>query len=120
MEFTISYYEKSNGKSPVEDFLNKLKKNSRLLYVKTIACINKMKNSQYHKMPLSKHLEDDIFEIRVPGSLIRVLYAKEKEKKLLLLMGIKKPGQKIDQVDIETAKQLLLDHKKRNRNYETN
>ncbi len=78
-KFTVEFYEKDNGESPIEEFLNHLdiKMRNKLLMIMKIL---QEKGNQLRE-PYSKHLDDGIFEIRATGnrtgkSLPKRLYRK--------------------------------------------
>ena len=79
MAFEIDFYEKENGKYEILDFINELRnkkandKNARIQYKQIILYIELLsKNGTALPQNITKHLEDDIWELR-PGNN-RVLY----------------------------------------------
>ena len=61
-KFTVEFYEKDNGESPIEEFLNHLdiKMRNKLLMIMKIL---QEKGNQLRE-PYSKHLDDGIFVVK--------------------------------------------------------
>lgn len=57
MEFEIVFYKNAKGGNPIEKFLIDLAIDNRVLVARTRKGIEQLRNSAYHKAPLSKHLE---------------------------------------------------------------
>jgi phage-related protein len=91
MEFTIEFYETDTGRCPVREFLDELKAANPDDFAAVLAGLAKLRNSLYHKPPLSKSIGDDLFELRHVGKLnTRVLYFFMKNRRIILVHGIKK------------------------------
>jgi hypothetical protein len=56
MEFTVEFYETDAGRRPVEEFLLKLKASDADDFAAVAAGLDKLRNRQYHREPLSKPL----------------------------------------------------------------
>lgn len=115
MEFQINFYKDSSGKSPVEEFLDKLEQTNKLLYDQTLKGIEKLRNRAYHKEPLSKYLESGIWELRIrsKSNLLRVIYTFTKGQIIILLHGFIKKQQRTPQNELEEARKRLKDIKSR-------
>ena len=75
MDFTIEFYETQAGRCPVREFLDELKSSDPSDFAVVVAGLAKLRNSQYHREPLSKALDDGLFELRHVGKLnTRVLW----------------------------------------------
>jgi len=109
MRFEIEFYELENGARPVEKFLEGLKIKNPSLWKKTLAAISKLKNREYHKMPLTEYIESGIFSLRVisEGNITRILFAFKKEKRISLLHGFVKKSQKIPIKELEVARRRV-------------
>lgn len=109
MDFKIVFYKDSFGKSPIEDFFLKLAKNNRLLLVKTRGGIEKLRNSNYHREPLSKYVEPDLCELRVRSGndILRILYTFTKGQIIILLHVFIKKQQKTPSGELEIARKRL-------------
>ncbi len=69
----------------------------------------------YHKPPLSKHIGDDLFELRHVGKLnSRVLYFFMKGKNIIALHGIRSKAIKIASKDRKVALDRKRDWLERN------
>ena len=73
-QFTVIAYEKENGESPVEDFINGLDVKMRAKVYGLLSILQDKGNAL--REPYSKHLDDGIFELRckVGSNITRVLY----------------------------------------------
>ena len=84
MKFTIEFYETSSGRCPIREFLDDLKESDPDDFAAVMAGFTKLQNRHYHKPPLSKHIGDDLFELRHVGKLnSRLLYFFMKGKRIL-------------------------------------
>ena len=107
--FNIEFYEKANGESELWDFLEALRqkaptdKNSRIQY-KQISLHIQLLQDNGTRLPkdITKHLEDDIWELR-PGNN-RVLYFYQKNNTFVLLHQFRKKTQKTPKREIFRAK----------------
>ena len=107
--FNIEFYEKANGESELWDFLEDLRKkapmdkNSRIQY-KQIALHIQLLQDNGTRLPkdITKHLDDDIWELR-PGNN-RVLYFYHKNNTFVLLHQFRKKTQKTPKREIARAK----------------
>jgi len=110
--FGIIFYEDRNGKSPVADYLEELNsasdKSNQVRYRKIIRYISLLE--QYGTMaglPASRHIEDNIWELRPMND--RFLYAYWKDNKFVILHHFVKKTQKTPRAEIEQAKRNLKD-----------
>jgi len=104
MEFTVEFYETRSGKSPVREFLEVLKESNPDDFVAVMAGLTKLRSRHYHRSPLSKHIGDDLFELRHVGKLnSRVLNFFVKGKRIITLHGIRSKGKKIAAKDRKVA-----------------
>ena len=75
MDFTVEFYETQAGRCPVREFLDELKISDPGGFAVVVSGLAKLRNSQYHREPLSKALGDGLFELRHVGKLnTRVLW----------------------------------------------
>ena len=63
MEFEVVFYETVSGHSPVKEFLLELKASDRDDFAAVAAGLEKLRNRQYHREPLTKALGDGLFEV---------------------------------------------------------
>lgn len=111
--FEVEFYEKENGDSPVEDFLNGLdiKMRNKILMILNVL---QEKGNQLRE-PYSKHVEDGIFEVRgkVGTDISRVLYFFYHNGKIILTNGFIKKTQKTPKSEIELAKRYRKEYMER-------
>lgn len=118
LKYEIEFYEDIDGNSEVYDFLEKLRiksatsKDARIqfrqisLYIELLS-----KNGTNLPDNITKHIQDEIWEIR-PGKN-RVLYFFFKDNKYILLSQFVKKTQKTPTKEIKKAKALMNDYIKR-------
>lgn len=113
MDFRIIFYKKTEGNSPIEEFLDTLERVNSLLYSQTLKGFEKLKNRAYHKEPLSKYLEPGLWELRIrsENNILRVIYAFTKGQIIILLHGFVKKQQKTPTGELEEARKRLKDLK---------
>ena len=109
MKFDIEFYELENGERPVEKFLEGVKTKNLSLWKKTLAALLKIKEREYHKMPLTEYIEPGIFSLRVKSenNIFRIFFAFEKGKRIFLLHGYVKKSQKIPRNELEIARRRV-------------
>ena len=112
--FHVTFYEDKNGKSPMSDYIDKLDKkavddkNSRVRLGKILRYISLLE--QYGTragLPASRHIEDDIWELRPLND--RFLYAYWNDNTFVILHHFVKKTQKTPRAEIEQAKRNLKD-----------
>ena len=114
MDFRVEFYESENGASPVRQFLDEMKVSDPNDFAAVLAGLVKLRNSQYHREPLSKPLGDGLFEMRHVGKLnVRVLWFFMKDCRIIAVHGIRNKGQAIPARDLETARERMLDWQRR-------
>ena len=118
MAFEIDFYEKENGKSEILDFIDELRnkkendKNARIQYKQIILYIELLsKNGTALPQNITKHLEDDIWELRPLSD--RILFVTWYKNRFILLHHFVKKTQKTPSREIEKAKRELIDLKER-------
>ena len=112
-EFEIIFYETSDGKCPVMDFIENLPIKMREKIFKTIDIL-KVKGISLRE-PYSKSLEDGIFELRckVGNNITRTLYFFYIGKKIVMTNGFIKKTQRTPRSEIDLAKARREDYMKR-------
>lgn len=118
MEFEIVFYKDEKGSNPVEEFLVELVESNRALVVKTRQGIEKLRNREYHKEPLSKYLEAGLWELRIKAGndILRIIYTFEKGQIIILLHVFIKKKQKTPISEIEMARKRLKEIKMKEAN----
>ena len=107
--FNIEFYANADGVSELWDFLDDLQrkattnKDARIQHKQIIMYIQLLEDHGTHLGDhITKHLEDDIWELR-PGNN-RVLYFYHKDNTYVLLHQFRKKTQKTPRREIEKAK----------------
>ena len=118
LKYTIEFYEKSNGKSEIWDFLEKLRlksksnKDARIQYKQMILYIHLLQdNGTILSENVTKHIEENIWELR-PGNN-RIFYFLHDKNKFILLHTFRKKTQKTPRREITKAKTERDDYLKR-------
>ena len=98
----------------MREFLDELKASDPDDFAAVLAGLAKVQNRQYHREPLSKALGDGLFELRHVGKLnTRVMWFFMKQRKLILVHGIRNKGRAIPARDFATAQARMRDWQKR-------
>ena|SRR3989338_2348055 len=108
MKFTYDF-AKINGKVPMIEFLDSLSIKERAKIFAYIEKLVELKNSGIQpKENLSKHLEEDIFELRVSfeNRISRSFYFYEAEKQIIFTHGFVKKEQRTPKSEIGRAKSI--------------
>lgn len=120
--YNIEFYETSDGQCPIWDFLENLRtkastnKDARIqhkqasLYIELLQQTGTMLNEN-----ITKHLEDDIWELR-PGTN-RVFYFFYQNDTFVLLHQFRKKSQKTPRREIDKAKKERTDYLSRKENH---
>jgi phage-related protein len=95
-------------------FLDELKSSDPGDFAVVVAGLAKLRNSQYHREPLSKALGDGLFELRHVGKLnTRVLWFFMQGRRIVAVHGIRNKGQAIPARDLATARERMYDWRER-------
>ena len=107
--YKVEFYEKSDGTSDLWDFLEKLRQKAQTnkdarIQLKQIRLHIQLLQENGTRLPnsITKHLVEDIWELR-PGNN-RVLYFYHKEDTFVLLHHFRKKTQKTPMSELEKAK----------------
>ena len=113
--FTIDFYETADGHSDVREFLEDLQqkssvsKDARIQYQQLARYIWLLQENGTHlPQEITKHLEDDIWELR-PGNN-RVFYFFCKDDTYVLLHHFRKKSQKTPRREIQRAVSAMHDY----------
>jgi phage-related protein len=119
MEFSIEFYESVSGHCPVRVFLESLKVTDPDDFASVMAGIAKLRDRDYHRLPLSKPLGKDLFELRHVGKLnSRIFYFFAGGRKIVLVHGLRNKGQGVPKKDIVVAERRKKEWES-SRRYET-
>jgi phage-related protein len=118
--FTVILYEKADGTSPVRELLDDLNgqaaanKFARVRRNKIISHIDALANyGSLIGMPVVKHLDGEIWELRPIND--RILYFFAKNNTYVLLHHFIKKTQKTPPQEIDKAKREMQDYLERNK-----
>jgi len=116
--FEIRMYRDASGYSPVADFLTKLSdrahtdKSSRMRLAKIYRYFTLLEmHGTRIGLPTTRHIENDIWELRPTND--RLFFAYWKEGVFIILHHYVKKSQKMPQQELEQAKRNLVDFLKR-------
>lgn len=103
MEFTVEFYEKSEGNYPAEEFINSLDVKMRAKVYRSIMLLEEFGNEL--RMPFFEYISDGIFELRTKqgSDITRVLYFFYVGNKIILTNGFIKKSNKIPDVELKLA-----------------
>jgi phage-related protein len=115
MEFTVEFYETQTGLCPMREFLDRLKESDPYDFAAIMAGLTKLRNREYHRPPLSRSIEGDLFELRHVGKLnTRVLYFFARGQRIITVHGIRNKATKIAKRDLKVALKRKEDWMSRN------
>ena len=119
--YKILIYEDRQGKSEIKQYILKLKNNqnkdSRIKLEKIISYIRLLKTDGLNiGEPYIKHLKNELWELRPLRD--RILFASMHNNKFILLSTFTKKTQKTPKKEVNKAKRLFEDYKKRSKENE--
>ena len=103
-KFQVDFFTEEDGTKPVAEFIKTLTVKLRAKVVSDLNILEEFGNLA--REPLSKHLEDGIFEIRskVSTDIVRILYFFDKERIIIATNGFIKKENKTPRAEIALAK----------------
>ena len=112
----IEFYEDKNGKSDIIEYIenlrNKNNKDARIKLAKITAYIDKLSEKGLALgEPYIKHIDEEIWELRPLKD--RIMFASCCNNKFVLLTIFMKKTQKTPKCEIERAKRLFEEYKRR-------
>ena len=114
MEFTVEFYETAEGRSPVQQFLDELKRSDPGDHAAVLRGLANLRHRQNHRAPLTKAIGDGLLELRHVGKLnTRVLWFFVKGRRIIAVQGIRNKGQAIPARDLATARERMRDWQER-------
>lgn len=108
--FEVVFYEKEDGSSPVEEFLQGLDAPMEAKILRTIELLEN--NGHNLREPYSKAIGDGIFELRVKVSsdITRVLFFFAKGRQIVLTNGFVKKTDKTPKSEIDRAQKFRAEY----------
>lgn len=117
-KYTVDFYEKENGESPGEEFIERLSPKMRAKVLKGIDLLEE--NGPMLGMPHSKPLGNQIFELRSKqgSNASRCLYFFFTGKKIIITHGFIKKTEKTPPGQIKRAEEYRADYERRHKENE--
>ncbi len=120
MEYTIEYYRRENGDTPVFDFLLTLNPKQRAKAYREIELLQKHGPNlrEPYVKTIKGYKNKGIFELRVKFStdISRIFYFLYLNNVYVLLNGFVKKTNNIPENEIEKARKYRIDYEMRNKN----
>ena len=112
--WNIIFYEKEDGRVPVQEFLDKLPVKHLAKALRDIDVLEKYGITLTE--PHAKHINGKLWELRIKSAsdISRIFYFVPVGKNIVLLHGFVKKTQKTPNREIETANNYLEDYQRRN------
>ena len=103
-DWTLEFYVDERGRSPVEEFLDSLDQKTRARFRWSAEQL-RVRNLRARE-PLVRHLEGDLWELREESAtnIYRVIYIFCTGRRIVLLHGFQKKGQRTPRGELETAR----------------
>ena len=103
-KFRVDFYREEDGTKPVGDFIRSLEVKMKAKVVANMHLLEEYGNMA--REPLSKELEDGIFELRTieNDNIVRILYFFDKDRIIIATNGFVKKRQKTPRSEIDLAK----------------
>ena len=112
-KFSVDFYKEADGTKPVGVFIRTLNIKMKAKVVGNLQLLEEY--GSMAREPLSKELEDGIFELRtiVGTDIVRILYFFDKGRVIMATNGFVKKKQKTPRSEIELAKKRRRDYHRR-------
>ncbi len=107
-KYIVDFYSTEKGKQPVKDFLLTLEPKMMAKFLRITDLLEE--NGPQIKMPYSKYIGKNIFEIRV------IQNNNINDRKIILTNGFVKKNQKTPTSEMKKALQYKNDYERRNKN----
>ena len=108
--FSVDFFKEDDGTKPVGIFIRSLDVKMKAKVVANLHLLEEYGNLACE--PLSKHLEDNIFEVRskVGSDIVRILYFFDGNRIIIATNGLVKKQNKAPRSEIELAKKRMKIH----------
>jgi hypothetical protein len=116
MEWDVEPYEDADGNVPIDEFLDSLPKKQR---AKLVALVEKLReHGAGLPFPYSSQVRGKLRELRTQfgKTRLRILYFGDSKRTFILLHGVVKDTEKLEESDIRIAEQRMADHSRRLKN----
>ena len=114
MQWIVQFYEDTNGKSQILDYLNGIE--DRKLKAKILRDIELLQQFGINlSMPHARYLENGIWELRTKQSnnISRILHFTYSNNNIILLNGFIKKTQKTPKIELERALKYKEEYQRR-------
>lgn len=115
--FDVEFYQKENGKIPVQDFLYSLEPKLRAKAFKDIELLHKLGRDlrEPYIKPIKGKNNKGLYELRIKFSndIARIFYFTYHNNKFILLHGFIKKSVKTPSKEIDKARKYMEDYKRR-------
>lgn len=111
--WNIIFYERENGKVPVQEFLQSLSRQQHAKAIHEIEILEQFGNAL--RMPHAKHIDGKLWELRIKAGsdISRIFYFIHIGNDIVLLHGFIKKTQKTPSGEIDKAKTYMADYERR-------
>ena len=111
--FKVDFYKRADGSKPAGEFIKILDLKMKAKVVANLHLLEEYGNLA--REPLSKELEDGIFELRAieGNNIVRILYFFDEKRVIIATNGLVKKKQKTPRGEIDLAKQRRVDYHQR-------
>ncbi len=116
MSYEIIFYEKLNGRKPVEDFLNELHKKNEFLRASILRDIQYLKQCAHElHMPEVRYMKNGLYELRSNAGtdIARVFYFFFDESKIVLTNGFIKKTKKTPLGELKKARRYKKEYEEK-------
>lgn len=115
MEFSVEFYESTEGRCPVREFLDALNASDPDDFAIIVAGLGKLRDRQNHRPPLSSSIGDGLLELRHVGKLnTRIIWFFHSGRRIIAVHGIRNKAQVIPRRDLAVARARRKDWLNRN------
>jgi phage-related protein len=117
MEYIVEMYEKTDGKTPVLEFILNLSPKQQAKVYREIDLLEKFGNELHypHVDTIKGKKYNGLLELRIElaSNIIRIFYFLTENNKVILLHGIVKKKQKTPQKELDTALDRMKEYLRR-------
>lgn len=113
MKFEVVFYQRSDGREPIKEFLESLRPKLRAKMNADLQLLEEMNINL--REPYAKHLGDGLFELRIrqAGDIARAFYFFYDGRKIIVTNGYLKKQNATSRQEIERAKRYRRDWEER-------
>lgn len=114
MDFAIELYETVDGRPVVQEELQAIERRMPVLHDLLVAGLNKLRNREYHRPPLSAPLGGGLFELRVGHKdIARAAWFFQEGQRIIVVHCFVKKSQRTPAEDLRLAQARMADYRQR-------